>query len=271
MKPNQGLLQRIRLTALAVGLMVLSLAGTHQAHANSVPFSHLFVYGDSLSDTGRYFYLSGGAPAPPYVDGRYSDGPLWVEYLAASLRMEYQSADNFAVAGATTGDVNYNDRPGKEYPGLLDEIASFEALGALNEPERALYIVWAGANDFFVALNTGMDPAVLIGHGVHNTMTAVSQLAQLGARHILVINVPDLGVTPYARSLGQSGSVTLLSALYNQALAAALDELAEQGIETIRFDAFSVLPCTRVLAPNRANRICARRSQFIIGCMRRRI
>ena len=207
-------------------------------------FSHILVFGDSLSDTGNYYRLSGGSPPPPYAAGRFCNGPIWVEYLAASLGMEYQSADNFAVGGATTGTLNSNDGfAGKEYPGLLDEVASFAARRPLREPGRALYVVEAGANDFFVALATGTSPATLIGSGVGNTISAIQQLRGAGARFILVMNVPDLGVTPMAQSLGEGGPSMLsqLSAAYNQTLDLALEQLAQAGIPTIRLDAFAVL------------------------------
>lgn len=207
-------------------------------------FSHILVFGDSLSDTGNYYRLSGGSPPPPYAAGRFCNGPIWVEYLAASLGMEYQLADNFAVGGATTGTLNSNDGfAGKEYPGLLDEVASFTARSPVREPGRALYVVEAGANDFFVALATGTSPATLIGTGVGNTISAIQQLRGAGARFILVMNVPDLGVTPMARSLAEGGPLMLsqLSAAYNQALDLALDQLAQAGIPTMRLDAFAVL------------------------------
>jgi phospholipase/lecithinase/hemolysin len=207
-------------------------------------FSHILVFGDSLSDTGNYYRLSGGSPPPPYAKGRFCNGPIWVEYLAASLGMEYQPADNFAVGGATTGTLNSNDGfAGKEYPGLLDEVASFAARSPVREPGRALYVVEAGANDFFVALATGTSPATLIGTGVGNTISAIQQLRGAGARFILVMNVPDLGVTPMAQGLGEGGPLMLtqLSAGYNQALDLALEQLAQAGIPTIRLDAFAVL------------------------------
>jgi len=243
MKRNTSLVQRMRLPALA-GLVMLGLAaGGSRAQTKSEPFSHIFVFGDSLSDTGNYYRLSGGYPPPPYAGGRFCNGPIWVEYLTASLGMEYQSGDNFAVGGATTGTLNSNDGfAGKQYPGLLDEIASFQA-SSVSEPERALYAVEAGANDFFVALATGTSPATLIGNGVNNTVAAIKQLWGSGARFILVMNVPDLGVTPMAQSLGEGGSLMLtqLSAAYNQALDLALKQLAQAGIPTIRLDAFAAL------------------------------
>ncbi len=244
MKRSTSLIQRMRLPALA-GLVILSLAaGGSRGQAKSEPFTHFYVFGNSLSDIGNYYRLSGGSPPPPYADGRFCNGPLWVEYLAASLGMESQPADNFAVGGATTGTLNSNDGfAGRTYPGLQDELASFLASGPVREPERALYVVEAGANDFFIALAVGTSPATLIGNGVSNTVVAIQRLRQAGARFILVMNVPDLGVTPMAHGLGEGAPLMLtqLSAAYNQALDLALEQLAQAGIPTIRLDAFAVL------------------------------
>ncbi len=206
------------------------------------PFSRIFVFGDSLSDTGNFYQLSGGAPPAPYFQGRFSNGRVWVEQLADALGMNITPGDNYAVGGATTGFSNYKDGfNGRDYPGLLDEIASFTATRNAAEAQGALFVVWAGANDFFVALESGQAPADLIGNGVGNTVLAIQQLWQSGARHILVVNLPDLGLTPFARALNIEAPVTQLSAAYNQALDSALDSLASMGIPTIRVDAFATL------------------------------
>jgi len=209
---------------------------------HSQPFSRIFVFGDSLSDTGNLFRLSDGFPPPPYFKGRFSNGRLWVEQLADALDMSIAPGDNYAVGGATTGHFNLNDGlGGRAYPGLLDEVASFKATRSAAEAKRALFMVWAGANDFFLALATGQDPEVLIGNGVGNTVQAIQQLRQAGARHIMVVNVPDLGLTPFALALNIGSPLTQLSAAYNQVLNSALDSLASAGIPTIRVDAFATL------------------------------
>src|ERR1051326_1783426 len=85
MKRNLNLIQRTRVPALA-GLVLLSMAlAGSQAQAKSQPFSHIVVFGDSLSDTGNYYQLSGGSPAAPYAGGRFCNGPIWVEYLSLQL------------------------------------------------------------------------------------------------------------------------------------------------------------------------------------------
>lgn len=56
------------------------------AVSGEAAFSNVFFFGDSLSDTGNGYTASGGTfPPSPYQDGRFSDGPLWVEYLASGL------------------------------------------------------------------------------------------------------------------------------------------------------------------------------------------
>jgi phospholipase/lecithinase/hemolysin len=243
--------QRLRQWALVAVALTLFPAASARAGAamgdgrhvsDSQPFSRIFVFGDSLSDTGNLFRLSGGYPPPPYFEGRFSNGHLWVEQLADALGMSITPGDNYAVGGATTGHFNSNDGVnGQVYPGLLDEIASFKATRSAAEAQGALFVVWAGANDFFVALVTGQDPEVLIGDGVGNTVQAIQQLYQSGARHIMVVNMPDLGLTPYALGMNVGAPVTQLSVAYDHVLDSALDSLASAGIPTIRVDAFATL------------------------------
>lgn len=214
------------------------------ANASSQPFSRIVVFGDSLSDTGNFHRLTGGAlPPAPYDDGRFSNGPLWIEYLAQDLGMEILPGDNYAVAGATTGHLNSNDGVlGRTYPGLQDEISEFLApLSASGADPDALYVVWAGANDFFVLLQTGGDPTTTISNSVKNTVEALQSLRNAGARHLLIVNIPDLGLTPFGLQSGKSPLITQLCTAYNQTLDAALVTLAGTGTPTIRVDAFATL------------------------------
>ena len=88
-----------KVTSVAV-LSVLVVAMTSFAHAGA--YSNVFVYGDSLSDTGNIYTVSMHTipQSPPYYNGRFSNGPLAVEYLANSIHSPLTS---FAWGGATTG------------------------------------------------------------------------------------------------------------------------------------------------------------------------
>jgi phospholipase/lecithinase/hemolysin len=235
-KPGVRALLVLTLTGILIGLQPVSAA--------SQPFSRIFVFGDSLSDTGNYHALTGGLiPPPSYADGRFSNGPLWVEYLADHLGMALLPHDNKAVGGATTGFFNSNNGLfGQVYPGLQHQIEAFLAdTGPAGADPEALYVVWAGANDFFVLVQAGLNPEQVIHDGVSNTVQAIWLLRQAGARHFLVLNVPDLGLTPFGLWSGESEGITTLVAIYNQFLAAALQDLGEAGIPTIHVDAFAVL------------------------------
>ena len=227
------------LFAICAGILA-----TAPVWADPTPFSRIIVFGDSLSDTGNFYHMNGGLKPPaPYFNGRFSNGPLWIEYLADDLGMQLLPEDNYAVGGATTGHDNSNDGfAGLTYPGLQDEIAKFlgSHQGAAADPD-ALYVVWAGANDFLALLNPAGSSTASLGDGVRNTIQAVLALYSAGARQILVLNVPDLGVTPLGRASGFGEVISQGCAAYNQSLETNLDALAAAGIPTIRVDSFSVL------------------------------
>src|ERR1035441_9762115 len=80
-------------------LTVVLLALTSIASAGA--YTAVIAYGDSLSDNGNLFAATGQPPAP-YWNGRFSNGPVTVEYLANSL---HSPLLDFAWGGATTGEV----------------------------------------------------------------------------------------------------------------------------------------------------------------------
>lgn len=183
--------------ALALGLA----AAPAQAQ-----YTDMYVFGDSLSDTGNIAFNFGGLfPPPPYFNGRFSDGPIWIDHLATGLglpdgaKASLAGGNNYAFGGARTGtDLSP--------PGLL---AQFGGLYAPTHPvadPNALYVVVGGGNDMRDARTDFPGSSVSDGVGRQNAavqaaanLTAVvGGLAQLGARHFLLANLPDLGRTPEA-------------------------------------------------------------------------
>lgn len=76
-------------------------------------FSTTTVVGASISDTGntcRFIPNNAGCPpSPPYAAGRFSDGSLWIESVAANfgatVSPSLNGGSNFAFAGARTGSI----------------------------------------------------------------------------------------------------------------------------------------------------------------------
>ena len=195
------------------------------------PFTQLVVIGDSLADTGRLFELSDGAePAAPYFDGRFSNGRVFAEYLASAFGVPLV---NYAVGGALTSHDNVAEAQYGDLPGMRTELEEFIVDNPGGADPNALYVVWGGANDL---LTLPPIPETIEG-AVGNILTIVGTLHDLGARHIAVANMPDLGLTPDGLASGFPADLTALSAEFNQALSGALGSLP---FPVIQVDIFSL-------------------------------
>jgi phospholipase/lecithinase/hemolysin len=182
----------------------------------SYPYTEIYVFGDSLSDTGRLFEAI-GIPPYPYYEGHSSNGPLWVEHLAELLELTYNPETNFAWAGALSGTTNSWDTifPDVELSGLQQQVDQYLEDTTAADP-NALYVVWAGANDFLGDLTA---PQEIMTTAITNLLTAVTKLQNHGATHILVPSLPNLGKTPRVLASGASEIMSALTATYNQTLA----------------------------------------------------
>lgn len=193
------------------------------------PISQVISFGDSLSDTGNLFELTGGAipPEPQYFEGRSSNGPVWVELLSVDLGV---TLDSYAYAGAQTGTGNING----SFPGLVEQVDEFEARLAGGQADTgALYTVWIGSNNFCqTCFIPGVDdPEEFIERGVTETITAIDRLLGLGAQKILVVNLPDLGLTPRGRQTGFGPLLSQFTDDWNLALATNLPQAP--GLRTL--------------------------------------
>lgn len=255
-----------------VGFWVLALSAAFlasEAAAMPTDFSKMYVFGDSLSDTGNDILLSNGNVPPPtrYSAGRFSNGQIWIDALAVALNIDpaklvpslspdanvtnFQAnySINYAYGGAGTG--NFNSTPGGQYQvtGLLGQVAQFSAFvasaGGTTDPAHSLYTVWSGANDYLLA---GVVPEIpnppSPAGTVANIQTAIQDLYDLGARNFLVPTLPDLGNTPLANFFGPGTQAyfTAMSVGHNALLLEALYGLrnVNPGITFYSPDIFSL-------------------------------
>ena len=209
-------------------------------------FSQLYVFGDSMSDMGNIFAATSGiTPAPPFVDGRFSNGPVYVEGLAevlglAPLQPSNLGGTNFAWAGAKAAD-DISLLGGLLFlPSVQTQVASYlSTLAGGAADGDGLYVVFGGNSDIDLGLEEGLDGTSgepMAKAAAAGIVAAVGQLAAAGAGHILVINVPDIGITPqHVNSAGASQ----LSVLFNEELAAGLAGI--DGADIKHFDIFTFL------------------------------
>lgn len=193
-------------------------------------FSQMYVFGDSLSDTGTVFRATNGMfpPQPAYFEGRYSNGRVWVEYLAERLQLSTSPAEQFACGGATT-----TAEPNSLVPGVLTQVQTL--LQQTQVHPQALCVLWAGANDYLQGMHTASIP-------VANLMDAIAQLTQSGARQLLVVNLPNLGEVPATRGSASAGQLSSLTQSHNQGLRRSLKRLrqAQPELQIASLDAYEL-------------------------------
>ncbi len=220
-------------------VVVLSVAAGSTAVAQgggNGSIKNIYVFGDSLSDNGNLFAFSGGLgpPSPPYFNGRFSNGPVWVEYLDDMLPRAELDDRAFGGSFSDMGNVN------GPFPGVLEQVALFLDTGPSPKP-RDLRIVWAGANNYiFEPLST--DPITIVG----DVAAAVQQLAGAGCQNSMIPNLPNIGATPFGRSVpGLEDLLTQKIQAHNVALAEEVELLrGELGIRIILLDVGSVFDRT---------------------------
>ncbi|MBN3922463.1 SGNH/GDSL hydrolase family protein [Nostoc sp. NMS4] len=207
---------------IITGFLLLSLIFPLKVLAKD--YDNIYVFGDSLSDTGNVFNATNGIvpPSPTYYDGRFSNGPIWVDYLASDLGLTLNLKNNFAFGGATTGTENIGL---SSLPGLQQQVNSFVSANKTADP-NALYIIWAGANDYLSYFFNG-DPNP--SNTVENLSAALTSLAADGARDIMVVNLPDLGKLPFANFDSQRSNLfNTFSSTHNSILNTTLKSLSQE-------------------------------------------
>jgi phospholipase/lecithinase/hemolysin len=289
-----GLAVALRRIARFALLAVVALPTSGMAF----PYDAIYVIGDSLSDQGNLFAatraFAGPANALPdanhYFNGRFSNGPVYTDILAHDLGLplgpSIAGGNNFAYGGART---NYNaveqvaggPFPNGLFPWSLNaEVQAFNARN-VHDP-NALYIVFSGSNDVGDILSRGLNPATVIPTAVGGIVNAVQAFANAGAKTILVMNIPDLGLTPAFNSLGPPATnpASILSRQFDDALHAALGSFPS-ALDIIQFQTDDLLtaavndpglfgltnvtaPCyTGFVVPNPSATECPNPSQYL--------
>ncbi|TCV92340.1 thermolabile hemolysin [Luteibacter rhizovicinus] len=194
------------------------------------PVERIVAFGDSLSDSGNVFNASlWKLPGASWFAGRFSNGPVWVEHLAAKTGLPLVT---WAVGGAESKDV---------YVGLINGIGSqvdsyvrYMKHTRDYDVSRTLFTLLIGGNDF-VSDDTTAQQAL------DDQEKALETLANAGATKILIVNLPDLSKAPvFLLRRDDAQTVTDKVDHYNARIGKVTEALAARhGIEVRVVDARS--------------------------------
>ena len=183
----------------------------------------LVIFGDSLSDNGNSYEFSHHQKpaAPTYYQGRFSDGPIWIDYVAnlIFLDADKQKILNYAFGGAGV----LHSQPHVFI--LSQEIDSYLLTHSVRPDTDTWFILWIGANDYLLHPDSNETDVNKVVTEIDRNL---SRLQKHGAQHIVVMGLPDLGVLPYANDLEVQSSLSMLTRLHNQQLKNRITQLQNQ-------------------------------------------
>jgi phospholipase/lecithinase/hemolysin len=242
----RGISKKVRPAICAAVISLFAACGGHGGSSSSSSSTatpaggvqlQVVSFGDSLSDVGTY------APIASVVGGgRFTTNPgqVWAQdvaqYYGGTLTAAYtinlahelsaQGGFGYAEGGSTVAT------PANLYDFLTDVIGNIEmpvnqqvssylsAHGSFNSNQ--LVLVWAGAND---VLRAGALPAAAQTVQTAATTLAqiVGQIVQNGATHVVVVNLPNIGLSPTGLAASDGGAtLSELSQMFNGDLNSAL-------------------------------------------------
>jgi phospholipase/lecithinase/hemolysin len=160
----------------------------------------IVAFGDSLSDNG--------------TDDGYglclaSNGPVWLDYLAESMRDV--ELEDLALCGARTDGPIVPDPDGINI-GLKQQVSNYiDSLPPDADLSGILYTVWIGGTDLLA--RGPAEPVVTAA--IINIDEALQALVLAGAEDILVMTLPDLGLAPAILYTPYAEAYTTASMAFN--------------------------------------------------------
>lgn len=178
-------------------VFVFSLITSNALYAET-PYSDIYIFGNSLSDTGNLSSVVGDLPYPYYMN-RITNGPVAVDILAARLGLNADASlhvigpevgTNYAVASAAA--------VGNDLQDLTTQITLFHANHGFSAPPSALYVMFIGGNDVRATRKTTDDAVAknIIQDAADSIQAAMTSLTLAGARHFLLVNSINIALTP---------------------------------------------------------------------------
>jgi phospholipase/lecithinase/hemolysin len=183
--------------------------------------TRVVIFGDSLTDTGRLKQRLKIFPMKPYWIGRFSNGPMWPEYLGMATGLGIQNhayggasaAEPDALPGsglyARTRDFGQFFVSGTIELQISDYLERTLLDGAIERGDTTAFLIWAGANDYIskepisglitTFLNSPEGETgykLVVERAVAELARHMRTLYDAGARQFIMVNAPDLGRTP---------------------------------------------------------------------------
>ena len=260
--------------------LLISGCGGSTSKSSTPQYLQIISFGDSLSDVGTYRVGAVAAVGGGEFTINGPNNEIWVQDIATALSLPAPCAAETGLNGAASlgfsvpvathsGCLGYAQGGARVTnpvgPGNALLGGSNALLGLLTVPVATqiqnyltanngafsssdLVTVWAGANDLFIQADTVAAGAETPAQAAAAMAQAATELASYvnmeilgkGATHVLVLNLPDITLTPYALALPSADLpfIAQLVATFNQTLQAGL--ASDSSSQLLMIDAYTL-------------------------------
>ena len=222
----------IRRSAWVLAAVICLAFESIAARAASPGYDAIYVFGDSYCDVGNIYAATGGKIplSPPYFEGRFSNGPIWVEHLASAwglpMKASLLGGTDYAVGGAYVTSAQVTSQG--TIPSVPQQVELYLSQHGGHADPNALYIIEGGGNDI---LGTSGGSPQEIGYQIALGISGSELLLRrAGAANFLIPDLLDVGQLPAAKA--NASFATAASVAANKALDQFLG--FEQYLERIR-------------------------------------
>jgi len=236
-------------SARKAAITLAAVASAAMVQTSNAAITNMVSFGDSLSDSGNVHAMLGNFVAP--YAGLNSNGPVWTGHLSEALGLGTHTGSltggtAWGYAGARAEEASFLVAPdvlAAGHPGIPNvpvqtQVNAYLAANNGVADPNTLYTVWAGANDALYAAATP-GGTVAIPLAANSVANIADQLMDSGATSVLVMNLPNIGLTP--RQNGDPAAAAggnFISVQFNSALTAAIDAIAD-GRNIVIHDAYT--------------------------------
>lgn len=259
--------KKILLTTISLTSLFCATASFALAPSS---ISNIYVFGDSLSDCG----VTDNLPVPNHPNNTFTTpgGLVWSQQLGkdfgrpvtpnndyklymktypgrisdpGSVVSQTEEGNCYAAGGATTSGTGLGMGSLYAPPSVNDQVQNFLLQHNNAADPNALYIIWAGANNILKLLaNNNTNPADYAkasSTAASDIVGEVNALKSHGAKHIVVVSLPNLADTALIKMQAKSNpmieQMTLaVSMNFNTGLNNAL-----AGTGVVYFDTFALI------------------------------
>jgi len=219
----------------SIGLM------SELASAATISYDNIYVFGDSYCDVGNIFLATAGAEPPfPYYNGRFSNGPIWIERVAGSLGLPMKPSlaggTDYAFGGAFA--TAPQAIPGGTIPSVPQQVELYLSQNGGKADPKALYILEGGGNDILDA--TGGSPEALGFQIALALAESELLLRRAGAKHFVIPNLFDVGLLPAGQANADFDHRAVVAANKSLNDLLAFEQFLE-GIHILRLDVFRLI------------------------------